>query len=85
MEKNSDKIQWKNVSFKEHMEMNTHWEFEGLALEDEKWKRRFLMFCDKDIKVWLTDLKENERFEVPFGAQAKGKAIALNIIKNEEK
>lgn len=75
MKKETDII-WKNISFKEHMSMNTHWEFEGVV----NFERRFLMFCDKECKVWLEDVITNEKFEVPFGAQQRGKNIALSII-----
>lgn len=80
MKKENDII-WRNISFKEHMLMNTHWELQGI-IDD---KRRFLMFCNKDVIVWLHDLKTDEKIEVPFGSQLKGKNIALDILEKENK
>ena len=83
---------WSGLSFKEHMEMNTHWEFEGLLptkgkeeiLKNGIMTRRFLMFCDKETKTWLKDVKTGEIFEVPLGAQAKGRQLALDILNLEK-
>jgi len=81
--KKEEKIIWECVSFKEHLELNNHWTLQGIMPEDNN--RRFLMFCNKDIKVLLQDVKTGEIFDVEFGALARGKNLALDIIEKEKR
>ena len=73
-------IIWKNISFKEHMTLNTHWEFEGIIIDE----RRFLILCEKHpVDVFLLDINTNEKHLIPSGSQAKAKNLALLILNKE--